>query len=76
MPSLPRAFYDHDVAVPARWSDQMCGYVQLSAAYAEDHAKAIARGWPTQRLASTHLATFTEPSEVFEAIRQVIKQIA
>lgn len=75
MPSLPRAFYDYDVAVPPRWSEQTCGYVQLSAAYDADHAEAIARRWPTQRLASTHLATFTEPSEVLEAIRRVIDQI-
>lgn len=75
MPSLPRAFYDHDVAQPPRWSEQACGYVQLSVAYDADHAEAIARGWPTQRLATTHLATFTEPSEVLEAIHHVIDQI-
>lgn len=75
MPNLPRAFYDHDVAVPPRWCEQPCGYVQLSAAYDADRAEAIARGWPTQRLVATHLATFTEPSEVLEAIRRVIDQI-
>jgi hypothetical protein len=75
MPNLPRALYDHDVAVPPRWSEQPCGYVQLSTAYDADHAEAIARGWPTQQLATTHLATVTEPSEVLEAIRGVIDQI-
>lgn len=75
MPSLPRAFYDHDVAVPPRWSEQPCGYVQLSAAYDADRTEAIARGWPTQGLATTHLATFTEPSEVLEAIRSVVDHL-
>lgn len=75
MPSLPRAFHDHDVAVPPRWSEQPCGYVQLSAAYDADHSEAMARGWPTQQLTATHLAVFTAPSEVLEAIRRVIDQI-
>jgi hypothetical protein len=41
-----RAFYDHEIAVPPRWSEQPCGYVQLSAAYDADDAEAIARGGP------------------------------
>lgn len=76
MPDLPRAFYDRDVGVPPQWSERPCGYVQLSAAYDADHAEAIARGWPTVQLAATHLATFTEPSEVLEGIRRVIDQIS
>ncbi len=75
MPHLPRAFYDHEVAVPRRWSEQPCGYVQLSVAYDADYAEATVRGWPTQRLASTHLATHTEPVEVLKAIRHVVNQI-
>lgn len=75
MPSLPRAFYDHDVAVPPRWSEHSCGYVQLSGAYDADHAEAIARGWPTERLTATHLATFTQPAEVLGAIRRVMDQM-
>jgi hypothetical protein len=75
MPRLPRAFYDLDVAVPPRWSQRACGYVQLSEAYDADHAEAVARGWPTRRLASTHLATHTEPDQVLNAIRHVIGQL-
>ncbi len=75
MPTLPRAFYDHDIAVPSQWSELPCGYVQLSAAYDAHYAEAIARGWATQQLDATHLATVTEPSEVLGAIYRVIDQI-
>ena len=75
MPYVPRAFYDQDVAVPHRWSHQPCGYVRLSAAYDADCTEAIAREWPTRRLASTHLATHTEPRDVLDAILHVIDQI-
>ena len=75
MPNLPRSFYDHDVAVPPRWCERPCGYLQLSAAYDADHAEAMARGWPTQQLAAIHLAVFTAPPEILGAIRHVIDLI-
>ncbi len=75
MPRLPRSFYDRDVEVPSGWSDERCGYVQLSGAYDAEHADAVARGWPTRRLASNHLAIFTEPARVLEAILHVVERI-
>jgi hypothetical protein len=66
---------DRDVAVPTRWSEQACGHVRLSDAYDADRAEAIARGWPGRKLAPTHLATYTQPDAVLEAILQVVEQI-
>lgn len=73
-PRAYRAFYDRNVAVPTRWSDRACGYVQLSNAYAADAEEARARGWPIHSLSSTHLAAHTRPDAVLEAILVVLDQ--
>jgi len=75
MPRVPRAFYDFGVAVPEGWSEQACGYVQLSDAYEAEYVEAIDRGWPAMRLDSTHLGTHTDSARVFGAILQILDQI-
>lgn len=68
IPQLPRSFYDRDVPMPAGWSDQRCGYMQLSAAYNAERTEAESRGWPTTKLDESHLAVHTAPGDTLEAI--------
>ncbi len=74
MPRLPRSFYDHDVEVPPGWSQSRCGYLVLSDAYEAEMHDATERGWPTARLASTHLAPHTEPDSVLRKVLQLARK--
>ncbi len=72
MPQLSRSFYDVDVAVPDRWADWPCSFLQLSAAYEEEASESLARGWPTTKIESTHLGIHTEPQSVLDAVVQLV----
>lgn len=75
MPRLPRAFYDEPVAVPDGWIARANGYLQLSPAYDEDRARAVAYGWPTARLDADHLSTFTAPADVAAGIEAMLARL-
>lgn len=67
-PSLPEAFYDVPVPVPAGWEPAVRGYLQLSAAYDEHAAGARRRGWATARLPGQHLDLLRDPVPVARAV--------
>jgi hypothetical protein len=75
MPRVPRSFYDHDVEVPPGWSETDCGYLLLSEAYESEWRDAAARGWPTARLDSDHLAPRTQPEDVLREVLQLARRI-
>lgn len=68
MPRLARAFYDEVVPVPAGWSSDANGYLQLSAAYDGDLRTAVERDWPVVSPDADHLSIVTAPGEVLTAL--------
>jgi hypothetical protein len=75
IPRVPLAHLD-EVAPPYDgWQDVPCGYVQLSAPYADAAAEAERRGWAVARHASHHLGTVTEPDVVASTILTVLDRM-
>jgi pimeloyl-ACP methyl ester carboxylesterase len=73
VPEVPLAFLK-EARPDLEWTGP-CGYVELSAAYAEDAGEAESRGWPVRRLTSHHLAPATDPDPVADAIAQVLTEM-
>jgi hypothetical protein len=68
-PRLPADFYDVAVPVPEVWPQDDVRYVQLSAAYDDDAARARARGWAVVGDGSgRHLDVATRPVAVADLI--------
>jgi hypothetical protein len=68
-PELPGDFYDFAVPVPSGWdSDVAVRYVQLSSAYDSAAQEAVARGWPVNTVAGTHLDLLTRPGRIADAL--------
>ena len=68
-PELPADFYEVPVPVPGRWPDTAARYVQLSAAYAGDAARARARGWDVRGDGGgRHLDVATAPDRVADLV--------
>jgi hypothetical protein len=57
------------------WPGAPGGYLQLSAAYEDEAAKAGELGWPVRRELSHHLALLTEPGQVARQVRELIGQL-
>ncbi len=70
-PQVPRALYDEVVPVPEDWSDWNCGYVRLGPVYDVEFVEAGERGWRRVSIAANHLAVFTTPDQVMDAIELV-----
>jgi len=63
-PRLPLAMLE-EVQPPALgWPGATCGYLQLSAAYEDEAARARELGWPVRLQLSHHLALLTEPGPI------------
>lgn len=75
MPQLPREFYDEAIPTPPHWAHWPSAYLQLSAAYDHELTEAIARGWPSCSLDSTHLGLFTEPDTVAAHINELVNAL-
>jgi hypothetical protein len=75
IPRVRRSFYDTPVPLPPHWWTRPAGYLQLSAVYGEEFARAAEWGWPTARLDGHHLDTCIEPTSVAAAIRELIDHI-
>jgi len=75
MPQVPRSFYDETVPVPPGWPSRPAAYLRLSPAYEEDHARAVAWGWPAVGLSGGHLDLFTRPSFVADHVRRLVDRL-
>lgn len=67
-PRLPLAYYRQSVPVPSDWSTVPGAYLAFSPAYEPDLTRAVARGWPTDRLAGEHLHQIVDPRAVTDRI--------
>ncbi|HET9897375.1 MAG TPA: alpha/beta hydrolase family protein [Streptosporangiaceae bacterium] len=73
-PRLPLAMLA-EVQPPAPgWPDAACGYLQLSAAYQDEAARARELGWPVRQQPGHHLALLTQPGQVARQIRELTGQ--
>jgi hypothetical protein len=75
IPRVPLAYLDEVAPPHDGWQDVPCGYVQLSAPYADAAAEAERRGWAVTRHASHHLGTVTEPDVVASTILTVLDRM-
>jgi hypothetical protein len=77
MPSLPVAFFEERVLVPARWAERPCAFLLLTEAYGESAADARSRGWPVSEIADVqHLALVTDPIAVTDALLRLEGELA
>jgi hypothetical protein len=68
MPSIPLAYLENHVDVPAGWQYLPCTYVRFSEAYLAEEAEARRRGWPVTVVAGRHLHMVVDPVAVTTAI--------
>lgn len=74
VPCVPRSFYDEHVPLPTGWATRRgCAYLQLSAAYDDDRARAEAYGWPTARMDGQHLDVAVRPADVAIALVALVE---
>jgi pimeloyl-ACP methyl ester carboxylesterase len=74
-PRLPLAMLEEVLPPVPGWPGAPGGYLQLSAAYEDEAAKAGELGWPVRRELSHHLALLTEPRQVARQVRELIGQL-
>jgi len=72
VPRLPLTFYDDPIPMPEDWTTMPCCYLRLSQPYDEHLDTARSLGWQSRSLDSNHLATFTEPSLMLDAIERLL----
>ena len=74
-PRVPRSFYEDPVPLPTGWMTRHgCCFLQLSPAYDDDWARAVAYGWPTARMAGQHLDVVVKPIAVGESLMNLIER--
>ncbi len=74
LPELPIAWFDDEAAVPP-WDHLPAAYIQMSAAYDEEFARAKAAGWPALRIEGSHLTPGTDPVAAADAIVRVLADL-
>ena len=74
-PRLRRSFYDEPVPVAVGWTGRPCAYIRLSAAYAEECARATDLGWPVRQLDGRHLDLVAHPSIVAAHVVDSIRDL-
>jgi pimeloyl-ACP methyl ester carboxylesterase len=74
-PRLPMAMFEEIYPPAPGWPNAPCGYLQLSAAYEDDAARARELGWPVRQQLSHHLALLTAPGQVAREVRKLIGQV-
>ena len=74
-PRVPRSFYDDPVPLPPAWTTRRaCCFLQLSAGYDDDSARAEAYNWPTDRMDGQHLDVAVNPAAVGRLLTALIQQ--
>ena len=73
-PRLPLAMFEELHPPAPGWPNASGGYLQLSAAYEGEAARARKLGWPVRQLESHHLALLAEPGLVAREVRKLIGQ--
>jgi len=75
-PRLPLDYYEQTVPVPGAWWSVPCAYLQFSAAYDSEAARARRAGWPVRVLRGEHLHQVVDPDGVTDALVRIAADIA
>ena len=70
-------FFTEPLPVAADWPDAPCGYLRLSAGYAQPMRSARSRGWPVVEAdpSGGHFAACVEPETVARLLEELQKQL-
>lgn len=74
-PRLPMAMFSEALPQTPHWPDAAAAYLRLSEAYDEPAGQARALGWPVTDLDSHHLAPFTDPADVTDALLGLLARL-
>ncbi|HZG95589.1 MAG TPA: hypothetical protein VEZ46_12865 [Mycobacteriales bacterium] len=72
---LPLAYLEATVDVPAGWDRVAGAYLAFGPTYAEEQARAAARGWPVAVLPGRHLHMLVDPAAVAAHIVRLAEQV-
>jgi hypothetical protein len=72
LPRLPLSYFEGRVQLPSDWSSIDGAYILLSETYRPEAAEAAARGWPVIERRGGHLDIVTRPSELAEAVLELL----
>jgi len=75
-PRLPLDYFQQTVPVPDAWRSVPCAYLQFSAAYGGEAARARRVGWPVQVLRGEHLHQVVDPDGVADALVRIAADLA
>lgn len=75
-PALPLSMFEEIMPEVPRWPDAPAAYLRLSEAYDEPASQARNLGWPVAALNSHHLAPFTDPDEVTDALLDLLSRVS
>ena len=68
-------FFTEPLPMPEDWPDARCGYLQLSSSYDVPARTASQRAWSVRRLDLHHFAALTHPSEVCDALSELVDDL-
>jgi pimeloyl-ACP methyl ester carboxylesterase len=68
---MPVDYYDHLPPTVDGWDRQPCGYIWFAEPYNERADEAVAKGWPTRRVAGRHLHMLVDPEAVAAAVLEI-----
>jgi hypothetical protein len=75
LPRVPLAYLEEVAPLVPGWPPASCGYLQLSAAYAEAAGAAARRGWLVVHEPTDHLAMLTRPAVIAGVVDRLVKTL-
>lgn len=74
---LPLAYFSSRLAVADSWDVAFpSAFLAFGGTYAEEHAEASRRGWPTRSMPGQHLHMLVDPVGVTDALEQLVEALA
>jgi hypothetical protein len=74
-PRLPVDYFEQVVPVPAGWPPTQGAYLQFTAVYDSDAARARSAGWVVQRMSGGHLHQVVDPVAVADAVMGLARRV-
>ncbi|HZD72743.1 MAG TPA: alpha/beta fold hydrolase [Actinomycetota bacterium] len=75
LPRVPLAYFEEVAPLTPGWPAVSCGYLQLSAAYADAADEAARRGWLLVREPADHLAMLTRPAAIGRVVDRLVRAL-
>ena len=74
-PRLPLDYYQQTLPVPVSWWSVRCAYLQFSAGYDGEAARARRAGWPVEVVRGEHLHQVVDPDGVTDALLAITARL-